>query len=100
MLGWRGAGLARGVLAGPRGWLRGFSCGRPLALAPRATDRQPAARPEAGGRPLSLSASAVVNLAPRPLQPYLRLMRLDKPIGECWDAKSQGLVCHLQGCGW
>lgn len=34
-----------------------------------------------GRRSFSLSAAAVVNSAPAPLQPYLRLMRLDKPIG-------------------
>lgn len=34
-----------------------------------------------GRRPFSLSAAAIVNAAPRPVQPYLRLMRLDKPIG-------------------
>lgn len=32
-------------------------------------------------RTLSLSAASVVNLAPASVQPYLRLMRLDKPIG-------------------
>ncbi|XP_061586084.1 4-hydroxybenzoate polyprenyltransferase, mitochondrial [Cololabis saira] len=34
-----------------------------------------------GRRSFSLSASAVVNSAPAHLRPYLRLMRLDKPIG-------------------
>lgn len=34
-----------------------------------------------GTRSLSLSAAAVVNSAPAPVRPYLRLMRLDKPIG-------------------
>ncbi|KAL4623115.1 4-hydroxybenzoate polyprenyltransferase, mitochondrial [Arapaima gigas] len=34
-----------------------------------------------GKRPFSLSAAAVVNSAPSAVQPYLRLMRLDKPIG-------------------
>ncbi|XP_068461380.1 4-hydroxybenzoate polyprenyltransferase, mitochondrial [Clinocottus analis] len=34
-----------------------------------------------GRRSFSLSAATVVNLAPAPVQPYLRLMRLDKPIG-------------------
>lgn len=34
-----------------------------------------------GRRSFSLSAAAVVNSAPAPVQPYLRLMRLDKPIG-------------------
>nr|XP_002717029.1 4-hydroxybenzoate polyprenyltransferase, mitochondrial [Oryctolagus cuniculus] len=85
MLGLHGAGIARSFLAGAQAWLRG-SCSRPLALAravgaPRAGDGQPASRPGAPGRRLSLSAAAVVNSAPRPLQPYLRLMRLDKPIG-------------------
>uniref|UniRef100_A0A8C5XUB0 Coenzyme Q2, polyprenyltransferase n=1 Tax=Microcebus murinus TaxID=30608 RepID=A0A8C5XUB0_MICMU len=43
------------------------------------------------GRPLGLSAAAVVDSAPRPLQPYLRLMRLDKPIGE--DLASVSAAC-------
>lgn len=34
-----------------------------------------------GTRPFSLSAATIVNSAPAPVQPYLRLMRLDKPIG-------------------
>uniref|UniRef100_UPI0037E81B9E 4-hydroxybenzoate polyprenyltransferase, mitochondrial n=1 Tax=Semicossyphus pulcher TaxID=241346 RepID=UPI0037E81B9E len=34
-----------------------------------------------GRRSFSLSAASVVNSAPAPVQPYLRLMRLDKPIG-------------------
>ncbi|XP_018601990.2 4-hydroxybenzoate polyprenyltransferase, mitochondrial [Scleropages formosus] len=34
-----------------------------------------------GGRRLSFSATAIVNSAPSAVQPYLRLMRLDKPIG-------------------
>ncbi|XP_029365772.1 4-hydroxybenzoate polyprenyltransferase, mitochondrial [Echeneis naucrates] len=34
-----------------------------------------------GRRPFSLSAATIVNSAPAPVQPYLRLMRLDKPIG-------------------
>ncbi|XP_022622686.1 4-hydroxybenzoate polyprenyltransferase, mitochondrial [Seriola dumerili] len=34
-----------------------------------------------GRRSLSLSAATIVNSAPAPVQPYLRLMRLDKPIG-------------------
>ncbi|CAK6959825.1 -hydroxybenzoate polyprenyltransferase%2C mitochondrial [Scomber scombrus] len=34
-----------------------------------------------GRRPFSLSAATIVNAAPAPVQPYLRLMRLDKPIG-------------------
>lgn len=34
-----------------------------------------------GVRTLSLSAASVVNSAPASVQPYLRLMRLDKPIG-------------------
>lgn len=34
-----------------------------------------------GSRPFSLSAATIVNAAPTPVQPYLRLMRLDKPIG-------------------
>lgn len=34
-----------------------------------------------GTRSFSLSSAAVVNSAPAPVRPYLRLMRLDKPIG-------------------
>lgn len=34
-----------------------------------------------GRRSFSLTAATVVNSAPAPVQPYLRLMRLDKPIG-------------------
>ncbi|KAM7415809.1 hypothetical protein PAMA_018052 [Pampus argenteus] len=34
-----------------------------------------------GRRPFSLSAATIVNSAPAPVRPYLRLMRLDKPIG-------------------
>lgn len=34
-----------------------------------------------GRRPFSLSAAGIVNSAPAGVQPYLRLMRLDKPIG-------------------
>lgn len=34
-----------------------------------------------GVRTLSLSAASIVNSAPASVQPYLRLMRLDKPIG-------------------
>ncbi|XP_061673035.1 4-hydroxybenzoate polyprenyltransferase, mitochondrial [Syngnathoides biaculeatus] len=34
-----------------------------------------------GRRTFSVSATAIVNAAPGPVQPYLRLMRLDKPIG-------------------
>ncbi|XP_031704718.1 4-hydroxybenzoate polyprenyltransferase, mitochondrial [Anarrhichthys ocellatus] len=45
----------------------------------------PSLRPHAtrqyGRRSFSLSAATVVNSAPGPVQPYLRLMRLDKPIG-------------------
>lgn len=39
-------------------------------------------RPQNCGRRLfHFSAAAIVNSAPVPVQPYLRLMRLDKPIG-------------------
>ncbi|XP_019731743.1 4-hydroxybenzoate polyprenyltransferase, mitochondrial [Hippocampus comes] len=34
-----------------------------------------------GRRRFSVSAAAIVNAAPGPVRPYLRLMRLDKPIG-------------------
>ncbi|XP_072798524.1 4-hydroxybenzoate polyprenyltransferase, mitochondrial [Vicugna pacos] len=88
MLGVCGAGLARSLWAGTRAWQWG-SRGRSLALARaagglRAGDWRPSeGRGPRGprGRGLRLSAAAVVSSAPRPLQPYLRLMRLDKPIG-------------------
>ncbi|XP_052054577.1 4-hydroxybenzoate polyprenyltransferase, mitochondrial [Apodemus sylvaticus] len=80
-----GAGLARGFRTVRSSWLRGPR-GLPLALvrtagASGARDRRAPAPGTQRGRALSLSAAAVVNSAPRPLQPYLRLMRLDKPIG-------------------
>ncbi|XP_058578021.1 4-hydroxybenzoate polyprenyltransferase, mitochondrial isoform X2 [Neofelis nebulosa] len=83
MLGVRGAGLARSLRVMTQAWLRDSGA---LALAraagtPRARHWQPSAGPGPRRRRLSLSAAAVVNSAPRPLQPYLRLMRLDKPIG-------------------
>lgn len=91
-----GAGLVRGLRAVPSAWLRGLR-GLPLALArtsgasgPR--DWRAPAPGTQRGRALSLSAAAVVNAAPRPLQPYLRLMRLDKPIGE-WGGLGCALVC-------
>ncbi|XP_043304040.1 4-hydroxybenzoate polyprenyltransferase, mitochondrial isoform X3 [Cervus elaphus] len=85
MLGVGSAGLARALRAGKQAWLWGAR-GRSLALVhasrgPHAADWQPSAGRGPRRRPLSLSAAAVVNSAPRPLQPYLRLMRLDKPIG-------------------
>ncbi|XP_059523167.1 4-hydroxybenzoate polyprenyltransferase, mitochondrial isoform X2 [Myotis daubentonii] len=87
MLGARGAGLAWGLRAVARAWPWGAR-GRSVALAraagaPRSGDRPSSAGPGPGPRRrrLSLSAAAVVDSAPRPLRPYLRLMRLDKPIG-------------------
>ncbi|XP_077877623.1 4-hydroxybenzoate polyprenyltransferase, mitochondrial isoform X1 [Ictidomys tridecemlineatus] len=85
MLGFRGVVLARGLRAVASAWLRDSSC-RALAVAhtagaPRAGDWLSPAPPQLHRRPLSLSAAAVVSSAPRPVQPYLRLMRLDKPIG-------------------
>ncbi|CAB1321701.1 unnamed protein product [Coregonus sp. 'balchen'] len=54
--------------------------------SPRAWLLHPPTRLEAtttpcGKRLFSLSAAGIVNSAPAPVQPYLRLMRLDKPIG-------------------
>lgn len=97
MLGVGSAGLARALRAGKQAWLWGAR-GRSLALVhasrgPHAADWQPSAGRGPRRRPLSLSAAAVVNSAPRPLQPYLRLMRLDKPIGECGRTRRSG------GCG-
>ncbi|XP_028629514.1 4-hydroxybenzoate polyprenyltransferase, mitochondrial [Grammomys surdaster] len=85
MLRFGGAGLARGLRAVRSAWLPGPR-GLPLALvrtagASGARERRAPAPGTQRGRTLSLSAAAVVNSAPRPLQPYLRLMRLDKPIG-------------------
>ncbi|XP_023493573.1 4-hydroxybenzoate polyprenyltransferase, mitochondrial isoform X1 [Equus przewalskii] len=85
MLGAGGAGLARGLRAVRQAWLRG-SRGRSVVLAraagpPGTGDSRRWAGLGPGGRGLSLSAAAVVEAAPRPVQPYLRLMRLDKPIG-------------------
>ncbi|XP_007447593.1 PREDICTED: 4-hydroxybenzoate polyprenyltransferase, mitochondrial [Lipotes vexillifer] len=85
MLGASGTGLVQGLRAGTQVWLWG-SRGRSLTL-PHAARGLHAGdwRPSAGRGPLerrpSLPAAAIVNSAPRPLQPYLRLMRLDKPIG-------------------
>ncbi|XP_077924993.1 4-hydroxybenzoate polyprenyltransferase, mitochondrial isoform X3 [Halichoerus grypus] len=83
MLGARGGAVARGLQVLTHSWRRDS---RALALAracgaPRAGHWQPSAGPGPRRSRLSLSAAAVVNSAPRPLQPYLRLMRLDKPIG-------------------
>lgn len=99
MLGARGAGLARGLRAVARAWPWGAR-GRSLALAraagaPRPGDRPSSAGPAPHRRRLSLSAAAVVDSAPRPLRPYLRLMRLDKPIGEC-GARAGGAGLEMQ----
>lgn len=86
MLSLWGAGLVRGLGAMPPAWQWG-SHGRPLALARAAgalgaVGWRARAPREPRGRAFGLSAAKVVSAAPRPLQPYLRLMRLDKPIGE------------------
>uniref|UniRef100_A0A8C0TLB3 4-hydroxybenzoate polyprenyltransferase, mitochondrial n=1 Tax=Canis lupus familiaris TaxID=9615 RepID=A0A8C0TLB3_CANLF len=83
MLAARCAALAGGLRVLARPWLRGFGA---LAQARAAGSLgvghpRPSVGPEPRRRRLGLSAAAVVNSAPRPLQPYLRLMRLDKPIG-------------------
>lgn len=88
MLAARCAALAGGLRVLARPWLRGFGA---LAQARAAGSLgvghpRPSVGPEPRRRRLGLSAAAVVNSAPRPLQPYLRLMRLDKPIGECGAA--------------
>lgn len=41
----------------------------------------PPQRPSSSKRTLTLSAKAIVDASPLPLQPYLRLIRLDRPIG-------------------
>ncbi|KAB1282194.1 4-hydroxybenzoate polyprenyltransferase; mitochondrial [Camelus dromedarius] len=78
---WRGpCGPGRGHGSGARAaalwpWLaRPAGSARGTGGARRGGPRGPR------GRGLRLSAAAVVSSAPRPLQPYLRLMRLDKPI--------------------
>ncbi|XP_029091014.1 4-hydroxybenzoate polyprenyltransferase, mitochondrial [Monodon monoceros] len=85
MLGASGTGLVRALRAGTQVWLWG-SRGRSLTLLHAARGLHAGdGRPSAGRGQLerrpSLPAAAIVNSAPRPLQPYLRLMRLDKPIG-------------------
>ncbi|KAI5278797.1 4-hydroxybenzoate polyprenyltransferase, mitochondrial [Manis pentadactyla] len=85
MLGASGAGLARSLRAATRARLLGSRY--PALTAARASvalgagDWRPPLGPRPCARPLSLSAAAIVNSAPRPVQPFLRLMRLDKPIG-------------------
>ncbi|CAH6882155.1 4-hydroxybenzoate polyprenyltransferase, mitochondrial [Phodopus roborovskii] len=87
MLGLRGGGLSRVLRAVPPAWRQGRRGVWPsLALARTAgssgaLDWRAPVPGAPRRRALSLSAAAVVNSAPRPLQPYLRLMRLDKPIG-------------------
>ncbi|XP_020014680.2 4-hydroxybenzoate polyprenyltransferase, mitochondrial [Castor canadensis] len=85
MLGLSTAGLVQRLRVAGLAWLRsprGCSLGLARATgAPPLGDWRSPAPSEPRGRPLSLSAAAVVSSAPRPLQPYLRLMRLDKPIG-------------------
>lgn len=98
MLAAGGAGLALGLRASTHAWLQASR--RHSRTLARVTGAQgigywrSSASPGPPGRRLSLSAAAVVNSAPRPLQPYLRLMRLDKPIGEC--ACARACVCGLR----
>ncbi|XP_056659260.1 4-hydroxybenzoate polyprenyltransferase, mitochondrial [Monodelphis domestica] len=73
-----------GRLVQARGLLPGLRQRVPIMLGACAATSSPSCPPLSGrsrGRPLTLSAAAIVSSAPRPLQPYLRLMRLDKPIG-------------------
>lgn len=96
MLSLGGAGVAHGLRVVTQAWLGG-SRYRALTLAraagaSRAGDERFSASRGPRGRQLSLSAAAVVDSAPRPLQPYLRLMRLDKPIGEC-GGPARGAGC-------
>lgn len=55
------------------------------SLPKRQSDDRATLRPwkihHGGVRTFGLSAASVVNSAPAAVQPYLRLMRLDKPIG-------------------
>ncbi|KAI5933233.1 4-hydroxybenzoate polyprenyltransferase, mitochondrial [Manis javanica] len=85
MLSASGAGLARSLWAATRARLLGSRCPALAAACASgvlgAGDWRPPPGPGPRARPLSLSAAAIVNSAPRPVQPFLRLMRLDKPIG-------------------
>ncbi|XP_016011740.2 4-hydroxybenzoate polyprenyltransferase, mitochondrial isoform X2 [Rousettus aegyptiacus] len=85
MLSLGGAGVAHGLRAVTQAWLggsryRALTLARAAGASSAGDERFSASRGQRG-RQLSLSAAAVVDSAPRPLQPYLRLMRLDKPIG-------------------
>ncbi|XP_005292160.1 4-hydroxybenzoate polyprenyltransferase, mitochondrial isoform X1 [Chrysemys picta bellii] len=77
---------APGTAAGLRCLLRA-GCARPAAALAVPTHGAPGSPLGLGGeagsgrRSLSFSAAGLVSSAPGPLQPYLRLMRLDKPIG-------------------
>ncbi|XP_044536390.1 4-hydroxybenzoate polyprenyltransferase, mitochondrial isoform X2 [Gracilinanus agilis] len=78
--------MVSGRLVLARGLLPGLRQRVPIILGACAATSSPSCPPPplsgpSRGRPLSLSAAAIVDSAPRPLQPYLRLMRLDKPIG-------------------
>nr|KAF6430976.1 coenzyme Q2, polyprenyltransferase [Rousettus aegyptiacus] len=91
MLSLGGAGVAHGLRAVTQAWLggsryRALTLARAAGASSAGDERFSASRGQRG-RQLSLSAAAVVDSAPRPLQPYLRLMRLDKPIG-CKNSKS------------
>ncbi|XP_058492372.1 4-hydroxybenzoate polyprenyltransferase, mitochondrial [Solea solea] len=61
----------------------GSCCSAPHVLSHSFLHRDRQRRKDIGPvrRGLSFSAAAVVNSAPKHVQPYLRLMRLDKPIG-------------------
>ncbi|KAG7489891.1 4-hydroxybenzoate polyprenyltransferase, mitochondrial [Solea senegalensis] len=61
----------------------GSCCSAPHVLSHSFLHRDRQRRIDIGPvrRGLSFSAAAVVNSAPKRVQPYLRLMRLDKPIG-------------------
>ncbi|XP_028929044.1 4-hydroxybenzoate polyprenyltransferase, mitochondrial [Ornithorhynchus anatinus] len=89
-----GLGLGRRLLTrwGSGLWGRGAprppaaAAGRPPPRPPPASSSSPSASAS------SSAAAAIVRRAPGPLQPYLRLMRLDKPIGTwllylpcCWS---------------
>ncbi|XP_019409003.1 PREDICTED: 4-hydroxybenzoate polyprenyltransferase, mitochondrial-like [Crocodylus porosus] len=63
---------------------RGFRSPFPRPLAAATAPHSPQLRRAAaggGGWPLRFSAAALVEAAPGPARPYLRLMRLDRPIG-------------------
>lgn len=52
-------------------------------------------RPQPNARSLTLSAKAIVEASPLYIQPYLRLIRLDRPIGTFLTLLSAGFVLFI-----